>query len=296
MSGIIDIYPPIMSTRSPGMLYTAQGLGDRTHLVSLAFQVSQATKTTVRLHLAGNHTRDHKRNSFLEILGLFPSGYVILEFHEGEFNSNLSWSNYLKSKLENPKLIGYSDHPGWMEKKIDLDASPYLKNMTLLAPECGHDLRFDLEHIVFQWDSTGADRLLPQNTIDGIESKYLKNGEQKLVVGGQSNVSELKDCLACAAKAISTANYFVGVDSGFMHLAFQLIPIQRIHLYSARNRSWSHHLFRAMDNGATINYFGKRMTRIELLFLRFRYDSPGLARLAHNIKRFLRIERNENHD
>ena len=285
-----------MSTRSPRLPYTAQGLGDRTHLISLAFQISIAEKTPVTLHLAVNHTEGYKRDSFLEILNLFPPNHVNLDFHTQLFTSDSAWGGYLISKLNNPRLIGYPDHPGWMERKFELDAPSYLENLTLIAPQCGHGLRFNQEHIVFQWDSTGADRLLSKNLIDKIESAYLKSGSQKLVVGGQADIPELKNCLACAAQAISSAKYFVGVDSGFMHLALQVTPIQQIHLYTARNRFWSHHLFRAKDNGATINYHGRRITNIQLIFVKFRYDSPRIARLAHKIKELLRIERYENHD
>jgi hypothetical protein len=44
-----------MSTRSPGLRYTAQGLGDRIHLVSLCFEIALARSEKVALHLAKNH-------------------------------------------------------------------------------------------------------------------------------------------------------------------------------------------------------------------------------------------------
>lgn len=280
----MNIFPPIMSTRSLGQKFTAQGLGDRFHLVSLAYQISRTEKRETTLHLATNHTQDYKLNSFNEILELFPPGNVILEFHPLEFTNNQSWRDYLQEEYSDAQSIGYADHPGWLETNFDVDASSYLQNRFLISPTCDHALDLPEKFVVYQWDSTGSDRRLDKRVIDEIEKKYLELEYEKIVVGGEAVITVLRNCLACASKAISKANFFVGVDSGFMHVAWQVLPTSQIHFYSSANRYWSHHSFRALDSEVKINYFGKNITCLEMLYIRLRYDSPKIARIAHGLK------------
>ena len=273
-----------MSTRSLGQKFTAQGLGDRFHLVSLAYQISRTEKRVTTLHLAKNHTQDYKLNSFKEILKLFPPGNVVLEFHPLEFTNNQNWRDYLQSKYLDVQSIGYADHPGWLETNYDIDASLYLQNRFLISPPCEHALDLPEKFVVYQWDSTGSDRRLQKHVIEQIEEKYSELGCEKIVVGGEASIALLRNCLACASKAISKANFFVGVDSGFLHVAGQVLPTNQIHLYSSANRFWSHHSFRALDSGVQINYFGKGITWLEMIYIRLRYDSPKISRIAHRLK------------
>lgn len=280
----MHIFPPIMSTRSLGMKFTAQGLGDRFHLVSLAYQISRMENTLTTLHLAKNHSHDHKFDSFNEICRLFPSGYILLEFHPFEFGENQSWIDYLRSKHSEAKLIGYKDHTGWLETNFDFDASLRLKSRFLISPTCAHFLNLPEKYVAYQWDSTGIDRQLEESKIVEIEEAYFNLGYEKIVVGGKSQIATLRNCLACASKAIYMANFFVGVDSGFMHVALQVLPPSRIHLYTSVNRFWSHHLFRALDSGVQINFFGRPIGFLQLTFLRLRYDSPRVRKIIHSLK------------
>ncbi len=272
-----------MSTRSLGQKFTAQGLGDRFHLVSLAYQISRTERKVTTLHLATNHTQDYKLNSFKEILELFPPGNVVLEFHPLEFTNNQNWRDYLQSKYPYVQSIGYADHPGWLETNIDIDASAYLHNRFLISPSCEHALDLPEKFVVYQWDSTGSDRRIEKEAIDQIEKKYLELGYEKIVVGGEAINVLLRNCLACASKAISNADFFVGVDSGFMHVALQVLPTQQIHLYTSVNRYWSHHSFRALESGVKVNHFGKQMNFLEMAFVRLRYDSPRVTKFAHKL-------------
>ena len=282
----MDIFPPIMSTRSLGMKFTAQGLGDRFHLVSLAYQIAKVEKSSTTLHLAKNHSQDHKLGSFKEILSLFPPGHVILEFHSLEFSNNQSWSEYMRARSLKSKLIGYQDHPGWLETSFEIDASSYLKKRFLISPCCGHKLDLPEKFVACQWDSTGSDRRLARSKIEEIEKGYSELGFEIIIVGGESQVSNLRNCLACASKVISKSDFFVGVDSGFMHIALQVLPANQIDLYTSADRFWSHHLFRALDSGVQINRFGKQVSILEMAYIRLRYDSPRIARTAHQLKKF----------
>ena len=69
---MIHLAVPIESTRSPRTKYTAQGLGDRVHLLTLAYAMSVRERQSVTLHLTCEMSSGFKRQSFLEILQLFP--------------------------------------------------------------------------------------------------------------------------------------------------------------------------------------------------------------------------------
>lgn len=292
----MNIFPPIMSTRSPGLRYTAQGLGDRFHLVSVAYQISISKKEIVRLHLAANHLQGRKLDSFKEIVEIFPKNHIELIIHGIEFYDDIEWKNYLNSVTEEPKQIGYKDHPGWLETDIDFDVSPYLVKRNLINPKCRHELELPERFVTFQWDSTGKDRRLEAEVINKIEKGYLQPGVEKVVVGGNAEIQELADCLSCAAVAISKSKFFAGVDSGFMHVALQVLEVSQIHLYTSVNRFWSHHSFRALETGVQINPHWKKISSLDLLYLRLRYDSPKVTKYVHKLKMLVGAERNEIND
>ena len=285
-----------MSTRSSGLKYTAQGLGDRIHLVSLCYEISKAQSEIVTLHLARNHLGGKKRDSFLEILNLFPNSLVKLRFHESEFQTTSEWKNYLTQEGILALSFEYRDHPGWLEKPSDIDASSFLYARHLLQPSCEHRLRLPTEFVTVQWDSTGKDRQLPDHEISKIEKKYQESGLEVIRLGGQSTDNLLRDCLACSASAIYKSRYFAGVDSGFLHLALQIKNPSQIHFYTARNRYWSHHAFRAIEMGSVVNYYSGKLNTIDFIYTKLRYDSPRLMRKVHKLRQLAGIERHETHD
>lgn len=293
---VIDLYAPIMSTRSPGLRYTAQGLGDRVHLISLCFEIAIARVEKVTLHLAKNHLDGKKRDSFLEILELFPANKVELSFHDKEFHTAAEWKDYLSKRGVAANSFGYRDHPGWLEQPSDIDASAFLYSRNLIEPKCDHNLQLPTDFVAVQWDSTGKDRQLPGPVIEKIEDGYQNSGLQVVRLGGQSKINLLKECLHCSAVAIYKSRFFAGVDSGFLHLALQIkIPAQ-IHFYTARDRYWSHHTFRAIEIGSVVNHHAKKLSAVDFLYAKIRYDSPNFIRLVHKFKRLIGIERNETHD
>lgn len=293
---MIDIYAPIMSTRSLGMKYTAQGLGDRIHLISLCYEISISMSQEVTLHLAKNHLNGKKRDSFNEILQLFPNNFVNLKFHEFEFQSSSDWQKHLLAEGISALSFEYRDHPGWLENPSDIDASQFLYSRHLLEPVCDHNPKFPRNFVTVQWDSTGKDRQLPNAVISNVEEKYRAEGLIVVRIGGQSDDQLLKECLRCSAVAIYKSQYFVGVDSGFLHLALQIKKPAQIHFYTSRNRYWSHHTFRAIEVGTIVNRHWRKLTTYDKIYAKFRYDSPKLTKLIHNLKRMIGLESYETHD
>lgn len=285
-----------MSTRSLGLKYTAQGLGDRIHLISLCYEISKKKSEQVTLHLAKNHLDGKKRESFQEILGLFPRNFVKLQFHDAEFSTSTEWENFLLHEGISALSFGYPDHPGWLEKTSDINASHYLYLRNLIQPVCEHRLILPSDFVTTQWDSTGKDRQLPEYEIMNIEKKYSESGLKVIRLGGQSTNELLKECLRCSAVAIHKSRYFAGVDSGFLHLALQIKGPPEIHFYTARNRYWSHHTFRAISMGTVVNYNWNKLGFYDFAYAKFRYDSPQLIKLVHRLKRLIGIERYETHD
>jgi hypothetical protein len=278
------------------MRYTAQGLGDRIHLISLSYEISIAKQHKVILHLAAGHLDGRKKSSFSEILSLFPNGFVELRFHKYRANNDADWRDYLLAAGIDANSISYRDHPGWLETLGDLDASHYLLNRHLITPSCSHNLKLPEKYITTQWDSTGRDRLLPKKEISRIENLYREEGYQIVVVGGQCKDEILRDCLSCSAVAIYKSTFFAGVDSGFLHLALQIKAPSAIHFYIGRRSYWSHHSFRAIEMGTVLNYHSYKLGWFEFLYVKLRYDSPGLTRLAHQIRKLVGVERYETND
>ena len=67
---MIHLAVPVESTRSPRTKYTAQGLGDRIHILTLAYAMSVRERQSVTLHLTCEMSSGFKRQSFLETLQL----------------------------------------------------------------------------------------------------------------------------------------------------------------------------------------------------------------------------------
>ena len=70
----------------PKKLYTAPGLGDRVHGVYCAYLIGHAISEPVTLHInrhhyISNNTKVNKPDSWNEIVKLFPSNTVFLEYH-----------------------------------------------------------------------------------------------------------------------------------------------------------------------------------------------------------------------
>jgi len=282
---LINIATPILSTRSYGTLYTAQGLGDRIHLVSVAHQISLVTNSQVSIHLCLNHLGRNKRESFKEILGIFSNPDLSLEFHELNFESDVQWINYLNSIGVVTKSISYPDHPGWLETTSGMDVPRYLVDRFLIKPSCPeHEINIPSNYIVSQWDGSGTARKIHHSLVSVILEHYGNLGLQNITVGGDAQISEFRNCLACIGKLIASSKFYVGIDSGFMHYALQVKPYSEIHIYNRYSNYWSHHLLRAREVGVKVNPFVIPSSIFGNFYVNFRYDSVRLAKFYHMVK------------
>ena len=216
--------------------FTAAGLGDRIHAVTIAWSYSQAHQTHVMLHVTDPMMRGgqfgNKAESWSEILALLPPGHVSLKAYPGVSpRTAADWAPIIGAEA-----YCYSDY----QQREGLDAVPYLRNIPLLKAE---PQSIDLPERFFttQWDASGPARRMPRNTAgyDGVA----------ITVGGEGDVFRWE--LKWIAYAMSKAYAHVGVDSAFFHLAQLYMPMSRIHLHCGEKRS--HHVLRAIDNGARIN-------------------------------------------
>lgn len=284
---MIHIMSPVQSTRSPNTFYTAQGLGDRVHLVTVAWCISNAMNQPVHLHLHKMQSSERKKNSFNEILQLFPDGHIELVFHEYEPKNDSEFERFLRDNCGEIIRIFYGDYLGWNEKTIGIDVSLFLSRIPLLSFPSGKSRSEEIanrkRYITSQWDTTGEKRRFKQHEVKKILNAYRLEGYEVITVGGEASEGKYRESLLQIAELIAGAEFHVGVDSGFMHFAQLFLPTSRIHVYSKSGNFWSHHLFRGLDNGMKLNVYFKKISRISLFFIRLRYDSPGLAKVVHNL-------------
>jgi hypothetical protein len=282
---VINLATPILSTRSLGTLYTAQGLGDRIHLISVAHQISLMLSSPVSIHLCLNHLGRNKRDSFEEILTIFNNPQLSLTFHKLSFNSDGPWVDYLNSHGISPSTIAYPDHPGWLERTSGIDVPKFLRKRHLIQPKCQeHEINTPENFIVSQWDGSGSARKINESVTMTILDNYKKLGLQNIIVGGEAEVNELRDCLACIGELISKSKFYVGIDSGFMHYALQIKKYEEIHIYNSYRNYWSHHLLRAREVGVRVNPYVIPQSILGSIYVRFRYDSVVLAKTFHGLK------------
>lgn len=237
---MIHIALQAMRIHCPDMPYTAPGLGDRIHSVTLGWAYANHHGEDVTLHLTADKLTGgqfgNKPESWQEILSLFPGG-VHLQYHDFSPKSEAEWLKYL-SKY-NPLTYHYAD--SFIGNGFD--ASKYLADFPLIDPD-PVDFLFPERFITAQFDASGQSRRA--KNIPAILAKYDCDA---LAIGGEA-VGPLKTSLKHIAAALSKAQCHVGVDSAFMHMAQLYLPMDRIHLCAGENRS--HHLTRALKNGARL--------------------------------------------
>jgi hypothetical protein len=272
---------PVESTRSTQNHYTAQGLGDRIHLLTILWTVSEKMGCPVALHLSEDKGTLKKRNSFNEIMELFPSRNFEIHFHDFLPSSDEDFRLYLLSKGVSAQKFYYQDYPGWREKLTGFEVSGMLKDIQLLRrPIALKESRY----VTSQWDTTGVMRKFTAQEIQEIESAYSKQGFEVVTVGGAASEPRFRYSLRDISELMSASAFHIGVDSGFMHFAQLFLPPNRIHVYSKPGNYWSHHLFRGLDNGMVLNAHFTKITPFQLQKVLWRYNSPTLLRLWHTGK------------
>ena len=259
------------SVRNLGKPYTAPGLGDRIHGVTTGWAYSQAHNTPVTIHLTKKKMEGgqfgNKPQSWAEIVQLFPQGSVQIQAHEYEPSDEKDWVKYLNSKgYDGAEIYYYKDHIGWYESVEKLDISQYLKKIPLLPAELV-DMELPEKFITVQWDSSDSKRTIVPAARKEVLDKYIKQGYDIVVVGGEAKNKELRWSLKHIAYAMSKAAFHVGVDSAFMHMAMLYFPYEQIHLYNEQEGMWSHHMLRSLDNGAKLNHHYYKIKLGDRLFL-----------------------------
>lgn len=236
--------------------YTTPGVGDRLHSALIGIQYAKAHNTKVVLHLTSDkYGKQHKKDSWAEICQM-SGGLVSIEVHDACNLPETDWIAYLKNKGIEAQTYYYADTlsecPLGKVDGLDLiDAGKYLTKLPELNP-IGEKLDFLPEkYITVQWDTTDKSRQLSPLQILKIENDY---NLPAVIVGGSSRNELLKTSLIAAGNAIANSEYYVGIDSGFFHLAQYYLPYDKIDIYSIK-RNVSHHVVRSKRHGIMYNRF-----------------------------------------
>ena len=298
-----DLAVRVSSVHEPNTPYTATGLGDRIHLMTIAWAYANATNSFVTMHISSNAMTTKKRESFEEIIKLFPKEKIAVEIHSYVGTNEVEWIKYLSEKGIEAIPFHYGDHLGRYEKRVGIDISIYLKDFPKLSSESESFSELDLPMKFFttQWDSTALTRTLSDLAQVDVLDKYRQDGYELVVLGGKSLQRPMRDSLSAASTALSKAEFHVGVDSGFMHLAFLYLDFSKIHLYIDPKGYWAHHLFRAFDNGCIRNYYYVQPSILQTIRIKLLYNSQimnslifshpkivGSLRKVGNLSRYLR--------
>jgi hypothetical protein len=276
----------VKSSRNIQSNFTIPGLGDKIHTVTCAWVLTNRFDEPIMIHLSKEKFSELKRSSLEEIIDLFPANKIFYRFHDYLPLSNSDWILYLRNLNIDAKLLFYRDHPGSYEHFMGIDISQYLIDIPILELKYVSSISLPTKFIVCQWDSTAQSRSIPENIIFDILNRYRDEGFSIITVGGESSVPELRYSLKDISYFISRASFFVGVDSGFSHLAYLLLPIDKIHLYNLPKNYWSHHLLRFIDKGGKINLYYKKLNLIRRIIIILRYDSPRLLKVYHSLRNF----------
>jgi len=250
------------SVRNGDRPFTTPGLGDRVHSALLAYQYSKETNEPVTIHLtddkwsvAGGVVSDKKPKSWNEIINLFPKGTLHLMNHPVENLPEKEWIEYLKKKGYDAVTYHYADamkmHPN--DFTIGLDASKLLKKAPLLkSKDLSDKIKLPKKYITVQFDTTDAGRALSPLMQQGIFNLYLGDGYKIIHLTGSMTLEDI-------GYYLSKASYHIGVDSGMLHMAQLYLPFNKLRIYN--NGYVSHHLIRAVNNGAKLN----RLDRLDNL-------------------------------
>lgn len=121
-------------------------------------------------------------------------------------------------------------------KKLYLKYSQQLKTIPLQKNIKQRNIDLPKLFVTAQWDAGQIYRNVNKwdpNRTTKIETWYKDQGYEVVHIGGKSNIKDLKDIIY----VISKAHYHIGADSGMIHLAKFLLPIDNIHVYiNIRNR------------------------------------------------------------
>jgi len=183
--------------------YTVPGLGDRLHAALMGYNYSVANNTPVTLHLTDEQwsiargvPSDTKKNSWKEILELFPPGHLFLEPHKVKPLPEKDWLAYLKNKGFDAQTYYYKDfkHPhafpegvGDMIEASELIHQPCLDpivNNNIKLPNKFVTAQFDSNNVPYWKDNPSDVRKIPATVVGMIRAKWELQGYDFVFIGG----------------------------------------------------------------------------------------------------------------
>ena len=149
-------------------------------------------------------------------------------------NKVFGFANVVINKLDANAIRTHE----WHNKNISfyLKYSKQIESIPLQSHVEQREIELPDRFVTAQWDAGQQYRDVGKwdsDRIPRIEQYYKDQGYEIVRIGGQSNIRDLKDIVY----TISKADIHIGADSGMMHVAKFLLPIENIHVYiNIRNR------------------------------------------------------------
>ena len=246
------------STRIPNLMYSCPGFGDIVHSCLLTYLSGRSHGEPATLHIASHQNNRDTPQIWAEVLGLFPDGSVSVECHntrQGSYTDR-DFLHMVQQKYPDALLHYYQKYPGRLQQVIQPSffVDEYMPKYARL-PGRGTPQPLDLpeKFATCQVDASSKKRHLTPQQLQSIKAKFQDLGCEIITVGGQSQDPRLRTA-TYAGHAMSCAQYHIGVDSGYMHMAQMYFKPQNIYLYTNRPETdWEHHLKMARDHGCHIN-------------------------------------------
>ena len=243
-------------SRGGGQPYTVAGLGDRIHTLLLMYQYSMHHNIEVNVHLSSRQwgDNDKKNNSWKELLELIPKGYINLINHPvGDLLEN-EWIIYLRKQ-------GYADvETYYYFNKVPVatfEITQYIKTLPEIDVEdLSEYMNLPDKYVTEQWDSQDQSRSINPSQVASVRKIYEDMGYEIVTInGGELHIEQKKPFPSNSIKHIAYcmkhAEYHIGANSGFFHLAHLYKPYEKIRVYTNRPHD---HVTRAQQNGSKVNY------------------------------------------
>ena len=246
------------STRIPDLAYSCPGFGDIVHSCLLTYLYGQAHGEPATLHIASHQNNRDKPEIWAEVVRLFPDNTVTVQAHDTRSGgyTDQSFLDLVRKQHPDAVLHYYDRYPGRLQRVIQPSffVDSYMANYARL-PGRPTPLPLDLPErfATCQVDASSKKRHLQPAQLQRIQEKFQALGCEIVTVGGQAQDPKLRTA-TYAGHAMSRAEYHIGVDSGYMHMAQMYFEPNNIYLYTNRPETdWEHHLKMARDHGCRIN-------------------------------------------
>jgi ADP-heptose:LPS heptosyltransferase len=246
------------STRIPDLQYSCPGFGDIVHSCLLTYLYGQAHGEPATLHIASHQYNRDKPTTWNEVIKLFPKDTICLKPHKTTTQTDQEFLNLVLAEAPNAELHYYKKYPGKLQQVLEPSffVDEYIKTYPCLsAVDHSIDLPLPEKFVTAQFDAGSEKRKLSKDQLESIFNKFKKQGYEIVTVGGEAS-DPLLQTATYAGYAMSRAQYHIGVDSGYMHLAQMYFKPENIYLYTNRSEGkWEHHLKMFRDCECKINAY-----------------------------------------